>query len=48
MYGILTEKEQFIIDNNTLFAITILIAECKPEEMEIVKNMIITILNRRN
>lgn len=47
-YGILTEKEQFIIDNNTLFAITILIAESKPEEMEIVKNMIITILNRRN
>lgn len=47
-YGVLTEKEQFIIDNNTLFAITILIAESKPEEMEIVKNMIITILNRRN
>ena len=47
-YGILTEKEQFIVDNNTLFAITILIAESKPEEMETVKNMIITILNRRN
>lgn len=46
--GILKENEKFILDNNALFAITILIAESKPEEMETVKNMIITILNRRD
>jgi death-on-curing family protein len=34
------------LDNNTLFALTILIAESKPSEMEIVKNIAITILNR--
>ena len=46
--GILKENEKFILDNNTLFALTILVAESKPSEMEIVKNMIITILNRRD
>lgn len=46
--GILKENEKFILDNNALFAVTILIAESKPEEMETVKNMIITILNRRD
>ncbi len=35
-----------IIDNGTLFAITLLIAESKPEEMETVKNVVISVLNR--
>lgn len=34
------------IDSNTLFAITILVAESKPAEMEVIKKIIITILNR--
>ena len=34
------------IDNNTLFALTILTAESKPAEMEKIKKIIITILNR--
>jgi prophage maintenance system killer protein len=34
------------LDNNTLFALTILIAESKASEMEIVKDMVVTILNR--
>jgi len=46
--GILKENEKFILDNNTLFTLTILVAESKPSEMEIVKNMIVTILNRRS
>ncbi len=37
-----------VIDDNTLFALTILVAESKKSEMEITKNMIITILNARN
>lgn len=37
-----------ILDNNTLFALTILIAESKPSEMDIVKHIVITILNRKN
>ena len=45
--GILMDNENFIIDSNTLFALTILVAESKPSEMEIIKNMIISILNRR-
>lgn len=35
-----------IIDNGTLFALTLLIAESKPEEMETVKNVVISVLNR--
>jgi prophage maintenance system killer protein/prophage antirepressor-like protein len=45
--GILAEGSKFIIDNNTLFALTILVAESTPSEMNLVKNMVITILNRR-
>jgi prophage maintenance system killer protein len=36
-----------VIDNNTLFALTILIAESKPSEMDVVKNIVITVLNRK-
>lgn len=37
-----------IIDNNTLFALTILVAESSPAEMDLIKNIIITVLNRRD
>ena len=37
-----------VIDDNTLFALTILVAESDKSEMETTKNMIITILNARN
>ena len=35
-----------IIDNATLFALTLLIAESKADEMETIKKVIISILNR--
>ncbi len=44
--GILKAHETFILDSNSLFALTILVAESKPSEMEVVKNMIISVLNR--
>jgi len=44
--GILQQNEKFILDNNSLFALTILVAESKPSEMEVVKSMIISMLNR--
>ena len=34
-----------LIDNGTLFALTLLIAESKPEEMEVMKQIVISILN---
>jgi hypothetical protein len=34
------------IDNNALFALTILVAESAPSEMEIMKSIIVTILNK--
>jgi prophage maintenance system killer protein len=45
--GILLNMDKFVIDNNALFALTILVAESAPSEMDLVKNMVITILNRR-
>lgn len=36
-----------IIDDTTLFALTLLIAESKSSEMETIKNVTISILNRR-
>jgi prophage maintenance system killer protein len=35
-----------IVDSNTLFALTLLVAESKPAEMETMKNIVITVLNR--
>ncbi len=35
-----------IIDNGTLFALTLLIAESKPEEMSVMKQIVISVLNR--
>lgn len=34
-----------ILDNGTLFALTLLIAESKPEEMEIMKQIVVSVLN---
>jgi len=34
-----------IIDNGTLFALTLLIAESRPDEMEIMKQIVISVLN---
>ena len=44
--GILKTHETFILDSNSLFTLTILVAESKPSEMDIVKSMIISVLNR--
>ena len=35
-----------IIDNGTLFALTLLIAESKPSEMEIMKQIVVSVLNQ--
>lgn len=44
--NMLYKNEKPIIDNGTLFALTLLIAESKTQEMETVKNVVISILNR--
>ena len=43
--GILYRDGAPVIDNATLFALTILIAESKPQEMETMKQIVISILN---
>ena len=45
--GILYKDGLQIIDNATLFALTILIAESKPEEKDTMKQVIISILNKK-
>ena len=44
--GILYKNNKPIIDNATLFAITLLIAESNPIEMETIKNVVVSVLNR--
>lgn len=44
--GILYKNNLPIIDNGTLFALTILIAESNPKEMETMKQIVISVLNR--
>lgn len=44
--GILYNDDKPIIDNSTLFALTLLIATSKPEEMETVKQIVLSVLNR--
>lgn len=44
--GILYQNNAQIIDNATLFALTVLIAESKPEEKEMMKQVIISVLNK--
>lgn len=43
--GLLYRAGAPVIDNATLFALTILIAESKSEEMETMKQIVISILN---
>ena len=45
--GILYNDGVPIIDNATLFALTLLIAESNPSEMEVIKQVVISVLNRR-
>ncbi len=44
--GILYNGGVPIIDNSTLFALTLLIAESNPAEMEIIKQVVISVLNK--
>ena len=44
--GILYNDGVPIIDNSTLFALTLLIAESNPAEMEIIKQVVISVLNK--
>ena len=44
--GILYKNNLPIIDNGTLFALTILIAESNPKEMETMKQIVVSVLNR--
>lgn len=44
--NMLYRNDKPIIDNSTLFALTLLIATSKPEEMETVKQIVLSILNR--
>ena len=44
--NILYKNDKPILDNATLFALTLLIATSKPEEMETVKQIVLSILNR--
>jgi prophage maintenance system killer protein len=43
--GMLYKNETPIIDSSTLFALTILIAESDPKEMETIKNVVVSVLN---
>ena len=44
--GILYKDGLPIIDNGTLFALTILIAESNPKEMETMKQIVVSVLNK--
>lgn len=44
--NMLYKNDKPIIDNSTLFALTLLIATSKPEEMETVKQVVLSVLNR--
>lgn len=46
--GILYQNNIQLIDNTTLFTLTILIAESKPEEKETMKQVILSVLNRED
>ena len=44
-YGILYKNEKQVIDNNTLTALTLLIAESNPKEKEIIVDLVMNFLN---
>ena len=44
-YGILYKSEKQIIDNNTLAALTLLIAESNPKEKDVIIDLVMNFLN---
>ena len=44
-YGLLYKDDKQIIDNNTLTAMTLLIAESSPKEKEIIIDLVMNFLN---
>lgn len=48
LFGVEKENGKLVISNNTLVAITLLTAESKPDEMEIIINVIMHLLSDNN
>ena len=46
-YGILYNEEEQVIDNNTLVAITLLIAQSNPNEKDILVDLVMNFLNNK-
>ena len=44
-YGILYKNDKQVIDNNTLTALNLLIAELNPKEKEVIINLVMNFLN---
>jgi hypothetical protein len=44
-YGILYKENKQLIDNNTLAALTLLIAESNPQEKEIIIGLVMNFMN---
>ena len=44
-YGILYKNKKQVIDNNTLAALTLLIAESNPKEKEVIIDLVMNFLN---
>ncbi len=44
-YGILYKNEEQVIDNNTLAALTLLIAESNPKEKDVIIDLVMNFLN---
>ena len=44
-YGILYYQEKRVIDNNTLTALTLLIAESNPKEKDVIVDLVMNFLN---
>ena len=44
-YGILYKNNKYVIDNNTLAALTLLIAESNPKEKDIIVDLVVNFLN---
>ena len=44
--NMLYKNDKPLIDNGTLFALTLLIAESNPKEMETMKQIVVSVLNR--
>lgn len=47
-YGILYKNDRKIIDNNTLAALTILIAESNPKEKSIIVDLVLNIISKKD